>query len=230
MDIWNLAALKDRIEQLYGRPQREAITPSLNSIFQRCEFAKYHYREANRLLDAATVPHEKPGKIMMLLLGGDEASQAFNESRFQASAHITACIQSMHATADILAHTVYFARGMNLTTATTLKPHLIGLKKIVGLLPNGPIQEQIITFLNHEDFIYLSAVNNHSKHRSVVDTPYSLNFTDDHTPCGLKFSSFEYDRELFEERWAMPTLKKEYARQSQLIIGIGLALNAELNI
>lgn len=228
MTRWNLAALRDAVQERYGREQKDALNAPLNSVIQRGAFAKYHYVEAKRLLEAATAAHAEPGDMMMLILGGDTASAAFQQARFQAAAHITACVQNMHATADILAHTVYFALAMNLDPALSLKPRQIGMAQIIKKVTVGPIHQQLSALVDHEGFRYLSALNNHSKHRSIVDIPFSLDLTSTPVPSGLKFAAFEYDDEVFPDRWAMPTLDEEYGRQSKLIIGIGQLLNSTL--
>jgi hypothetical protein len=166
--------------------------------------------------------------MMMLLLGSDTASAAFQQARFQAAAHITACVQSMHATADTFAHAVYFALGMNLDPALYLKPRQISIWNVMNKVSVGPIQKQLTELVDHEGFRYLTALNNHSKHRSIVDIPFSLDLTATPGPSGLKFAAFKYEDDEFPDRWAMPTLDAEYGRQSKLIIGIGQALNSTL--
>jgi hypothetical protein len=225
---WNLAALKDAVRKLYGPTQTKALTPPLNSVVQRGAFAKYHYSEAKRLLDAATAAHAEPSEMMQLLFGSDPASAAFRQARFQAAAHVTACVQCMHATADTLALVVYLALGMNLDPVMCLKPRQITINKVMKRLPTGPIQKLIKELVDHEGFRYLSALNNHSKHRSIVDIPFSLDLTATPGPSGLKFAAFEYDDVEFPECWAMPALDAEYGRQSSLIIPIGRALNSNL--
>lgn len=228
MTTWNLAILKDAVRQQYGPQQEEALTPPLNSVVQRGAFAKYHYLEAKRLLEAATAAHAEPGEMMMLLLGSDMASAAFQQARFQAAAHITACVQSMHATADTFAHAVYFALGMNLDPALCLKPRQISISNVMNKVWVGPIQKLLTELVDHEGFRYLTALNNHSKHRSIVDIPFSLDVTATPGPSGLKFAAFEYEDDEFPDRWAMPTLDSEYGRQSSLIISIGQVLNSTL--
>lgn len=225
---WNLADLKNAVRQQYGPKQEEVLIPPLNSVVQRGAFAKYHYLEAKRLLEAATADHAEPGEMMMLLLGSDMASAAFQQARFQAAAHITACVQSMHATADTLAHAVYFALGMNLDPTLYLKPRQISIWNVIDKVSVGPIQKPLTELVEHEGFRYLTALNNHSKHRSIVDIPFSLDVTATPAPSGLKFAAFEYENDEFPDRWAMPTLDAEYSRQSLLIIGVGQTLNSTL--
>ena len=228
MTTWNLAALKDAVRKLYGPTQAKALTAPLNSVVQRGAFAKYHYSEAKRLLDAATAAHTEPSEIMQLLFGSDPASAAFQQARFEAAAHVTACVQCMHATADTLAHAVYFALGMNLDPVMCLKPRQVTINNVMKRLPTGPIRKLINELVDHEGFRYLSALSNHSKHRSIVDIPFSLDLTAMPGPSGLKFAAFEYEDVEFPECWAMPALDAEYGRQSSLIIPIGQALNSNL--
>ncbi|NWC83154.1 hypothetical protein HX798_23105 [Pseudomonas putida] len=227
MSTWNLAALIAAVKELHGSDQEKELTPSLNSLVQRGAFAKYHYLEAKRLLETATQAHTQPGEMMLLLLGNDSASAGLRQARFQAAAHLTACVQSMHATADTLAHAVYFALGMNLDQATYLEPRSVTIWKVKEKLSTGPIKNLLAELVDHDDFKYLSALCNHSKHRSIVDIPFSLEMTATY-PSGIKFGVFKYNGNEISDRWALPTLDAEYARQSSLIIAIGQALNSTL--
>lgn len=227
MTPWNLLALKKAVHQQYGREQERSLTPSLNSVAQRGEFAKYHYQEAKRLLGAASTAHAVPEEMMMLVLGSDAASADFQQARFQAAAHITACVQSMHATADTLAHAIYFALGMNLDPALRILPRKISISNVIKNVVAGLLKDQLTELVEHEGFRYLTALNNHSKHRSIVDTPFSIDVTATPGTSGLKFAAFEYEAgRTFPECWAMPTLDAEYNRQSKLVVSIGQALNS----
>ncbi|WP_095063996.1 hypothetical protein [Pseudomonas sp. Irchel s3f19] len=228
MTAWNLAELRSLVEAKFGRQQKEVLAPSLNSVLQRGAFAKYHYLEAKRLLDEATAAHTDPSAMMMLVLGADDASEAFSEARFQSQAHITACVQSMHATADILAHTVYYALGMNLDPATELKLRNIDMVNVMKKVTVAPVLQALTSLTDHDGFRYISALNNHSKHRSIVEASYSVDFTEAGMPNGLKFAGFEHGGQAYDARWVKPTLDPEYARQSSLIIDAGRALNTHL--
>lgn len=230
MPKWDLNQLRAAVESRHGRSQRKAISPSVDSIEQRRNFASYHYHESLRVMKEATSAHDGDLAIMLLIMGADEdASSEFRWASFQAAAHVTACVQSMHSVADILAHTLYYAYGMNLDQGKTLDAHRIGIRTVSQRLPEGTVKEQLKKLVEHESFVYLSALTNHSKHRSIVTTPYSLDLTGEAASShGLKFSAFEYDGENFTERWVRPTLEAEYTRQARLIISLGQALNASL--
>ncbi|MEJ5280760.1 hypothetical protein WH299_15960 [Pseudomonas sp. MYb541] len=231
MPVWDLKQLRSSVECLYGRDQKSAIAPSLDSIHQRREFARYHYHEARRLIGDVATSEDSEMQIMQLIMGADEeASAAFQKASFQAAAHITACLQSMHTVADLLSHTLYYAFGMNLDPSKTIEAHKIGIRSVSRNLPEGELKRHLKTLVEHDDFIYLSAITNHSKHRSVVKTNYSLDCTgDSEMPHGLKFSRFEYGGEIYPERWVTPTLESEYKRQAEIVVSVGIALNAALD-
>ena len=230
MSKWDLKQLRATVESLYGEDQRVAISPSLDSIDQRRGFASYHYHEALRIMREATTAHQSEMQMVLLMMGADgEASQEFKWASFRAAAHITACVQSMHTIGDMLAHTLYYAFGMNLDKEKVLEAHRIGIRQVSNRLPAGTVKDQLSTMVEHEAFRYLSALTNHSKHRSMVQTIYSIDLTGEAALShGLKFSGFEYDDESFTERWVIPTLESEYNRQAALVVSIGQALNAAL--
>jgi hypothetical protein len=225
---WDLAVLRDAVRHKHGIEQEEKLIPPLNSVVQRGAFAKFHYLEAKRLLEAATAAHTDMGEMIMLILGSDTASVAFQQARFHAAAHITACVQNMHSTADTLAHAVYFALGMDLNPGLRLEPRKINIWNVMDKTPVGPIRNLLIELVDHDGFRYLNKLSNHSKHRSVVDIPFSVDVTAIDAPSGLKFAEFVYEDVKIPGCWAMPTLNAEYGRQSSLIIGIGHALNSTL--
>ncbi|WP_460159608.1 hypothetical protein [Pseudomonas sp. S3_F07] len=207
------------------------MSQSLDSIEQRQGFASYHYHEALRIITAATSAHRDGLQMMLLIFGEDEqASRTFQSAGFQAAAHITACVQSMHTVAEMLAQSLYYAFGMNLDKKKALQPHRVGVRTVSIRLPEGVVKDLLNSLVGHDSFIYLSALTNHSKHRSMVRTNYSLDFTGEAASShGLRFSAFEYDGERFSERWVRPTLESEYNRQATLVVEIGQALNAALN-
>lgn len=228
MTTWNLADLKDTVRHKYGTEQEKLLIPPLNSVGQRGEFSKYHYLEARRLLEDATAANAGMEAMIVLFLGNDSASIAFQQARFKAAAHITACVQNMHATADTLAHAVYFALGMNLDPATCLEARYINIWKVKDKVPVRVIRDSLTEFVEHDGFRYLQALSNHSKHRSVVDIPFSVEVTAINAPPGLKFSKFKYANVEYPDRRVMPTLDAEYRRQSSLIVSIGQALSSPL--
>jgi hypothetical protein len=228
--MWDFKPLRSDMERLHGRGQVELIQPCLNSIHDRRGFARYHFSEAKRLMDEK-IGERQDQEVVGVMLGAFNNEEGdFEWARFQAAAHITACVQSMHSVADILGQVIYLGLGMNLDQATAIKKERgINIAAVGERLPAGPIADQVQSLISDPGFVYLSALNNHSKHRSIVTVGFSVDFTgEDELPHGLKFKAFQYDGVPYPARWVRPTLVAEYQRQETLLHGIGNALNAEL--
>jgi len=228
--MWDFRPLRADIERLFGRDQVRLIQPCLNSIHDWRGFARHHYSEAKRLM-AENIGDTPNYKVFDLMLGVfDREEGEFESARFKAAAQITACVHAMHSLADIIGQTIYLGLGMNLDPALAFKKErAVSVGNVADRLPSGPLAEQVGALVEHDDFKYLAAMNNHSKHRSVVPVGYSLDFTgEDQEGHGLKFNAFRYDGRDYAPRWVRPTLVAEYQRQEALLQGIGNALNAEL--
>jgi hypothetical protein len=228
--MWDFKPLRTDIERLFGRDQVKLIQPCLNSIRGWRGFARYHYSEAKRLMAESVGDHEF-FEVFDLMLGVfDREEGEFEKARFQAEAHITACVHAMHSLADILGQTIYLGLGMNLDPTLAFKrERAISVASVAKLLAPGSLADQVAELVKHDDFLYLAAMNNHSKHRSVVPVGFSLDLTGkDEESHGLKFNAFRYDEKDHPARWVRPTLVAEYQRQETLLHGIGNALNAEL--
>jgi hypothetical protein len=224
---WNLEQLREDVTFLFGDEQRERLSPSLNSIVDRQTYARFHYQESKRILGEVLNDRDDQAILIDLIFGADHnAHHEFANRRKFAEAHVVAFLQSLHSLSDILAHAIYFALGLNLHKATRLPPKRVYLHKVQALLPAGEVSVRLQELINHEDYQYLADIVNHSKHRSVIQTPYSVDVTGcDTQPHGLKFAAFVYDDQAYPARWADPFMESEYSRQSALIACIGELLN-----
>lgn len=228
--MWDFKPLRSDIERLFGRDQVRLIQPCLNSIRDWRGFTRYHFAEAKRLM-AESVGDQEIYEVFDLMLGVfDKDEDEFDKARFKAAAHITACVHSMHSLADIIGQNVYLGLGMNLDPDLAFKEERgITVANVAKRLQAGPVADHLSELVDGKDFRYLAAMNNHSKHRSVVPVGFVLDFTgEDEEPHGLKFNAFRYDGIRHEARWVRPTLTAEYQRQETLLHAIGNALNAEL--
>lgn len=229
-ESWNLKALRDDVERIYGRWQRDAVAPCIDSIVQRRTFARYHFTEAKRLLDGAIGDHQQFELLAVMLGAFDKEPGDFEWARIQAAVHITACVHSMHSMADILAHVIYLSLGMNRNPSTEIEARQINIYSVRERLPVGHIRDLVSELIDQGEFAYLAALNNQSKHRSIVPVPYSIDMTGkDEEGHGLKFAAFDFDESRqYPVRWVRPLLKAEYQRQESLLVQVGNALNAEL--
>lgn len=226
---WDLRPLRCDIERCFGREAVQQLNPVLNSIGDRRGFAQFHFTEARRLMSEQLVDR-KEFEIVGALLGAYDAEPGdFSWARFRAAAHVSACVQSMHSLADIVGHLIYYVLGMPADSSTRLVERDISLRAVRRKLASGPVRDLIGKWLDDPGFAYLTALVNHSKHRSIVSVGYSVDFTESPSvPHGLKFGAFEFDGVHYHERWVHPTLVTEYQRQETLLHEIGPLLNGDI--
>lgn len=224
---WDLEQLRQDVRFLFGDEQQRHLAPSLKSIVHRQIYARFHFQESKRILGEVLEGRDQQAVLCDLIFGADpDAYYEFANRRLQAEAHIVALLQSLHSLSDILAHAIYFALGLNLDKATMLPPKRVYLHRVLQLVPLGNMRDLLHALIEHENYQYLSDIVNHSKHRSVVQTPYSVDTTGcDTIPHGLKLDAFVYDDRAYPARWSEPFLESEYNRQSALITRIGELLN-----
>ena len=224
---WNLQQLRQDVERLFGDQQLRIINQCLRTIGDRRAFARYHHGEAISKMDAVT-QHDTEAELTAALMGAFDTDElSFSGMRFEASAHVIACVQNMHAIVDNMVHFVYYALGLNLDTQRAIKKErAINWQNVRDKLPPGPIKSGLTSLSDEPGFTYLSALSNHSKHRSIVEVDYSINFHSD--THGLRFTPFSYDGIHYPAAWVRPTLRDEYQRQEDLILRIGKSVNTEL--
>jgi hypothetical protein len=223
---WDLKALRDDVEALYGRERVRALAPCLQSIVKRQSYAKYHFAEARRLTAEDLSSRDQGAVLTELILPSDpEIYDDFHRRREHAEAHYLALMQSMHAIGDTLAHVIYFALGMS-----SLAPRDIALHRVQRLLEPGPIKTAVTRMTADSDLDYLAEVVNHSKHCSVIGTPLSVDMTGNEPQThGLRLIAFQRDGQHHQQRWVEPFVKSAFAQQAVHVVDIGLLLNVEVN-
>jgi hypothetical protein len=82
------------------------------------------------------------------------------------------------------------------------------------------------SLINHDDYRYLAALVNHSKHRSIVEAYFNVNLRKQGKDMQeIKFREFEFRNKMYSSRHAYDFLNTEYNRESELIVKIGSELN-----
>lgn len=234
---WDLVRTCKLVETVFGHEQGKIVQPCLRSIVDRQWFAKYHYSETNRLLEDFQDQYLREHIILEVIHGLDEvASPAFERLMINAGAHITACIQAMHAVPDILASGVYFALGLNLRL-DSLSDWQVNISKVAERVKLEPGCIELAALLNEvssgDDFRHVAAVSNLSKHRTVIRASLSMDLT------GGREKTYEFHIKDFEKKTSggmryFPSvsfedlLKNEFTRIAKLIIKIGNKINDTL--
>jgi hypothetical protein len=220
---WNLAALRDNVQRLFGDDQRRIVSNCIRSVVDRREFSRYHYREAMRAI-GAKIDGRPDYEVMAAMMGAhDKETGSFEDARFTAYLHIIASVHNMRAVADNLVHLVYFATGMNLEKNTCIEERRISWNKAKESLGALGVRGDLDALHSHEDFKYLAALDNNCKHRGIVDIGFTVSAVED--THGMRINAFSYEGTDYPQRWVKPILNAEYQRQETQIILAGNHLN-----
>ena len=88
------------------------------------------------------------------------------------------------------------------------------------------IKDTLQEFDSNADWKHLSALVNHSKHRSIIDSGLNIDFTfPNNSPYYLEFQEFKYKESVYQKREVESLLNDSYRWLSSLIVRSGNALN-----
>lgn len=226
---WHVSRTRSLIERVFGREQLNLARPSLKSVADRLDYARYHYQEAMRLATQFSERYLAHQPLIAVVFSNDDEERfAFEELMTQLGAHTIACVQSIHTLPDILGHLFYFSLGLN--RLSVLKEQNITAAAVRELLQSqaqySALADALGQLAGQGSFGHLAALANHSKHRSIVQPQLNEDLTglreDRHE---MRFSSFTYKGTAFPEVSVKALLEPEYARCSQLVVRAGEDLN-----
>lgn len=231
---WHVSRTRSLIESAFGREQLNLARPSLKSVADRLDYARYHYQEAMRLVTQFAERYLAHQPLIAVIFSNDGDERfAFEELMTQLGAHTIACVQSIHTLPDILGHLFYFSLGLN--RLSVLKEQNITAAAVRELLQGkaqySALADALEQLTGQGSFGHLAALANHSKHRSIVQPQLNEDLTglreDRHE---VRFSSFTYKGTTFPEVSVKALLEPEYARCSQLVVRTGEDLNDVLAV
>lgn len=225
--MWDRGATKQLIFDIYGKGQMLLAKDSLISMVERADYASFHIHEATRHWNQhrSEVKELPMGELLAPTCDDRKPRHAF---RFQKiGAHVQACVQSLHSLADILGHALYY--GLAMDKKFLLKERDITYKTVAKKLavdPSlGPLHTLFESIFNEGEFKYLTALDNHGKHRSIVASAVWFHIGPDQKPISLEFLGFTYDGIRYEGRPVLPFLVGEYERISLRMIECGIELH-----
>ncbi len=230
--IWNHKELEDNIETLYGKKQLELLSPCLTTMEEKKFNATYHHNEFERLINEELKRIAPDNHKLLNILNdtGQEWENALLVYR-KARANITACLQSLHSLADVLAHVIYFALNLDNNDITKVDATRIDASTVSGKLNlisgANPLKMVFESLIKDDEFVYLSAVVNCSKHREVINTWFGINLdlSKEYSAKSFKFYAFEYKGKKYNEQVVIEFIKNEYSRIDSLLIDIGVEIN-----
>ena len=229
---WDIAATRRHINRLYGHQQLELAAPALRSVIDRRDYAYYHYHEANDLFREFVQENLTEKSLFWGIHQSDESFSEFHWLITKIGAHVVACIQSLHAIADIMAHAVYYSLGMS-RSDKALREASISAATVLERLGDSvelSIVHQLMTDLasgGRAD--HLAALSNYSKHRSIIRTAMSEDWTGEQPEKHrLTLAGFSYKGKLFPDTPVKDFITSEHDRIARLIVDTGNAMHAVL--
>lgn len=226
--VWDLEATRKIIGKLYGKDQLLLARQSLNSAIDRRDFAHFHFHEAMKRWDQHLIDVKDCDPIEAVFGSGDDEIDDERARRMhELGAHVHACVQSLHTIPDIMAHGLYY--GLALNQPSPLGERAISAKSVTEKLAGDPslhgLQNLLKLMYSSGNFEYLDALNNHGKHRSIVQTAVWADLTgESKDPISLKFSGFKYSGTQRDGRDIRTVLTSEYERLARCIIDCGIEL------
>lgn len=231
---WDQEETRRLIAELFGNEQLELAKPALRSVDDRMLYAQFHYQDAKRAFsDLYEEAKLNDVPLLVALHRTDEDWGKFNVAIRRIGAYLTACIQSIHSLADILAHAILFSLALNRDhTEQQLRKFSSG--KVVSELRKNPIyislSDGLASMIQHDHFKHLSALANMAKHQSIVFPSLTENWSNPNVPRHfLKFSSFRHDSNTYPEVVANDFLSAEFERCNMLAVETGCELNKALS-
>lgn len=238
MTNWDHREARSLVLQRFGQEQCDLATQSQRSTIDRLEYARFHYDEVREIIDTRIKTLHERGRLSLVMLGGgtDDERNEYEDSCVQLGAHVVACVQNLHAIADIFAHTVYYSLGYNLqpdapkerdVTSNLVKNRLRPKHKHKP--EHKPLAEGLGKLTSHPHAKYLGALANLSKHRSLVKLEPWLDMTGLATePLRLEFPDFRYDDGLHARRVIGPFLESAFNQISEIVFNTGVELTVAL--
>ncbi|UII70625.1 hypothetical protein LVW35_23715 [Pseudomonas sp. HN11] len=227
---WNIGLTGELVTAVFGAAQWKKAHPSVRSMTDRPEFCRYHYHEALDMMSAYIESKLKETGLWGVYEDYDEFSYLMLKIR----ANITAFVQSLHAVADTCSHMLYYSLALD-RLPTPLKERDIYANKVLKLLEQqrddgypeyGKLCKLFREITTADDYKYLNALTNTSKHRSIVRSELNEDATGRREEKWILFlESFWYAGEFFEKTNAREFMRKEHDRIQHLTVNIGVELN-----
>ncbi len=230
--IWNRKELENDIEILFGKEQLELLSPCLRTIEERKFYATYHCDEVERLIneELKRIAPDNHKLISLIDDTGEDGEKVLLVYR-KARAHIIACLQSLHSLADVLAHVIYFALNMDNDIVTRINSRRryasTVSEKLNTISGANPLKIAFDSLIKDDEFVYLSAVVNCSKHRNLINTWFRINLdlNKEYNANIFEFYAFEFNGKNYNQRRVIEFIKNEYSRIDSFVNEIGIEIN-----
>ncbi|HET6228832.1 MAG TPA: hypothetical protein VFE05_02070 [Longimicrobiaceae bacterium] len=212
-------------------PLLAKVQPSVDAVLWKLNICKYHRDEATRLIHGEVPPDMEAVDVLQKILfhaTGQKDPKPLCLAHMYSEAHIIAFAQSLHSTADILAQVICIVLGIDSASRRRkYSPGMKDLKENADVRSRFPLlHEAIRQLLTSPEFHYLDGYTNTVKHRSLVDTLFTLSTKEDRR--GIRIQSFEYGDRKMESKWADNFIGRDFRRYWSLLCSVGMSMNDAL--
>lgn len=209
----------------------------LKAVAARLYHARYHFGESKRLL-AEYISYscgEDGPAILAIAPQQDDGLEKYNQFFLECEAHMIASAQAIHATADILAHVVYYAFEIQNSDHRILQERNIKLSSVISalekVLPAHPQLEAIHQLLKNlgsdGSFVLISDLVNHAKHRGGPGICLGIDSLDD-GELPLKFGAFSKENTEYPTKNIENVLSPSFQIINETVVEVGIAMNQAL--
>lgn len=229
MSTWNVAETRKHIEQRFGPSQLALTKPSLESLSDRQQYARYHYQEILRLFKAFSKVHLSKKPLIAVAYGEIKDREKFEIFTKKTGAHAVACVQSIHSLNDLLAHAIYLSLGLNLQPKP-LRERGVSSTNVINILQRSALYQNLETTLsqlyNDLNFKHIAALSNKAKHQGIVRHQLNEDWTGTRiNRHEIRFGAFQYSGQNFPETPIDGLLEKTYNLASKSIVDAGNEIN-----
>jgi len=230
--IWSQKDFLNLVGKNFGSGQVEKTKIYTNSFNKKLAFARFHAEEIRRIYEEFLTKN-KISKIPLIthkiLLSASDPiiNRDFYETIFMIEANIIAYAQAFHSLADILSHIIFYGLEIENYNCSFNKDS-ISIKKVSdfinGYLYGDLITNQVEKLFHCNEFKYLEGFVNTTKHRSLVETKHSIEFTDPQK-YGVKIYPFNYNVNKFQKKWSEDFITIDFKIILDRLINIGNSIN-----
>ncbi|MBY0234544.1 MAG: hypothetical protein K2W93_06150, partial [Burkholderiaceae bacterium] len=231
--VWSIAETRQYVANQFGQAQLELVTPSLNALAKRQDYARYHYQEVLRLLGAFQHSHLSAEPLLMVVFGEDRSARGeFELVMTQIGAHALACVMSIHAIADVMAFAIHQTLGYGLRPSAP-RERDVSAQSVQAALQRTPahipLAELLAKLCADPNYKHVAALANKSKHQGLVKPSLNEDMLgtrqDRHQ---VRFLAFKHGSKFYPETELGALLEPAYKAASQVVVDVGNQLNAVL--
>ena len=230
--IWSQKRFLFLVGEVFGSEQVEKTKIYTSSFNRKLTFTRFHAEEIRRIYEEFLTKN-KISKIplithkILLSAGDPKNNRDFYETIFMIEANIIAYAQAFHSLADILSHIIFYGLGIENYNCSFNKES-ISIKKVKDFineyLYSDLINIQVDNLINCNEFKYLESFVNTTKHRSLVETKHSIEFTNPEK-YGVKIYPFNYKGTKYQKKWSEDFITKDFEIVLDRLISIGNSIN-----